>query len=161
MKVFRFKFTKITLGAIYLGLAVAAIAFAVNTYFVITTGISSAMNVIYPIIQYSVTYFVAVLLFVILVSILIDSNYKIDGKILITSFGIIKSKYKIDEIETVSLDRNTNKLSVYFTNRSFIVIVVKQDWYDEFIDGLLEANRNIEFSIQSKENENKDDDKKN
>ncbi len=160
MKIFKFKFTKPTLGAIAAGLAVALAAFCVNTYFVFSEGIASAVNPAYPIIQYTVTYFVAALLLVILISMLLSSYYSIDGKTLKTSFGIIKSKYDIDKIETVSLDRTTNKLSVHFDSNTFMVIAVKEEWYEEFIDALIAANPKIEYAIQSKENDNKDNDKK-
>lgn len=161
MKIFKFKFNKPMLGAIAAGLAVAVAAFCVNTYFVLSEGISSAANPTYPIIQYTVTYLVAVLLFIILISMLLSSYYAVDGKFLKTSFGIIKSKYDIGKIETVLLDRTENKLSVYFDENTFIVIAVKEEWYEDFIDALIAANSKIEFAIQSKENENKDNDKKN
>ena len=106
-------------------------------------------------------FLIPAVLLVILISLLVSSYYSIDGKTLKTSFGIIKSKYDITKIETVLLDRTTNKLSVYFNDNNFIVIVVKEDWYDDFIDALCKANTNIEFSIKSKEsNDDKDDKQK-
>ena len=83
---------------------------------------------------------------------LFSSYYSIDGKTLKSSFGIIKSKYDIGTIETVTLDRTTDKLTVSFNNGSFIVIVVKEEWYDDFIDAICKANDKIEYSIKSKEN---------
>lgn len=145
---------------IFVGLAVAAAAFGVNTFFLISEGISSAADIVYPIIQYSVTYFVSALLFVILISLLVSSYYSIDGNTLKTSFGIIKSKYAIDTIETIVLDRETDKLSVNFSNNTFMVIVVKEEWYEDLIDALLEANPKIEYTIKSKENHEPDDNKK-
>ena len=73
---------------------------------------------------------------------------------------MIKSKYDLKDIKTLLLDRTTNKLSVYFNNESFIVIVVKEDWYDDFIDALCSANDKIEFTINSKENKKDDEEKK-
>ncbi len=145
MKFFKFKFTKLTLAFIYIGLALSAVAFGVNTYFVIADGIKTAANPVYPILQYTLMYFVCVLLFVILLSLLISSYYSIDGEKLKTSFGI--------------LDRATNKLSLYFDSNTFMVIVVKPEWYEDFTDALLKVNPKIEFSIKSKENDKKDEDK--
>lgn len=105
-------------------------------------------------------FLIPAVLLIILVSLLISSYYSIEDKYFKTSFGIIKSKYEISDIETVILDRTTNKLSVYFKNNSFIVVVVKDEWYNEFIDALCKANRNISFSIKSKENSGDKDDKK-
>ena len=41
-----------------------------------------------------------------------------------------------------------------------MVIVVNNEWYDDFIDALCKANSEIEFSIKSKEHDDKDDNEK-
>lgn len=160
MKKFNFRFTKLTKVFIYLGLALAATAIAVNTYFVIANGISSAANPTIKIIQYAAMYFAAALLTVVLVSLLVSSYYAVDGKRLVTCFGIIKTKYDVDGIQSVLLDRNTKKLSVFFDENRFIVIAVKEEWYEDFVSELLKANPNIEFSINSKENTPDNEEKK-
>ncbi len=159
MKKFKFKFTKLTTVFIYIGLALAVGAVAVNTYFLIADGVHADANPVYSILQYTLMYFVAALLFIILIGLLVSSYYSVDEKTLKTSFGIIKSKYEISKIETILLDRTTNKLSVFFENQSYIVIVVKPEWYEDFTEALLKANPKIEFSIKSKEN-SPDDEKK-
>ena len=160
MKTYKFKFTKLTKIFIYIGIALAVIAFGVNTYFVFSEGVSGVSNPAYPIIRYVLMYFISVLLFVVLTSLLLSSYYSVDGKTLKTSFGIIKSKYDVEKIESVFLDRTTGKLSVYFNENSFIVIAVNEEWYEDFTDALLAANPKIEFSIKSKENTPDDEAKK-
>lgn len=160
MKVFKYKFSKLTKTFIYIGIVLCFVGFGLNIFLVITGDVKASANPIYPIIQYTLMFLIPVALLVILVSLILSSYYSIDGNTLKTSFGIIKSKYDISAIETILLDRNTNKLTVYFNNNSFIVIVVKEEWYNEFIDALCKANRSIEFSIKSKEPDNKDDKKK-
>lgn len=157
MKVFKYKFTKLTSVFIYVGLALCVIGLGLNVYSVITGDVASEAIPAYSIIRYVLLFLIPIVLLVILISLLFSSYYSIDGKTLKTSFGIIKSKYDITEIETVLLDRTTNKLSVYFKNNSFIVIVVKEEWYSEFIDALCNANSEIEFSIKSKENDSNND----
>ncbi len=153
MKIFKYSFTKFMTVAIYVGIALAAVAAGVNTYFVITEGIASAANPLYPVLQYSLLYLVAALAVILLVSLLISSYYSIDEKYFRTSFGIIKSKYEIAKIESIVLDRTTNKLSVYFDENTFIVIVVREEWYEKFISELLKVNPNVEYSILSKDND--------
>lgn len=160
MKIFKFRFTRVNYGLIFAGLALAVAAFGVNTYFVISEGISSAANVTYPIIQYSVTYLISVLLFVVLIGLLVSSYYSVDEKYLKTCFGIIRSKYDVKAIETITLDRATNKLSVSFENNTFIVIVVREEWYEDFVEAILKANPAIEYAIRSKESDRDDDEKK-
>lgn len=155
MKIFKYKFTKLITAFIYVGLALSVLAFALNTYFLIVSDIGAAANIVYPILQYSLMYFVSVALFVILLSLLLSSYYSVDGKTFKTSFGIIKSKYDVEKIDSIVLDKNTNKLSVYFDENTFIVIVVKEEWYEDFINALMEANPKIEYSIVSKEEPDK------
>ena len=93
-------------------------------------------------------------------SLLLSSYYAIDGTTFKTSFGIIKSKYEVNKIQSIILDRTTGKLSVYFDENTFIVIVVKEEWYEDFIDELLKANPKIEYSVKSKENKPDDTEKK-
>ena len=158
MKVFKYKFTKTITVFIYLGLALSVAAVAADTYLVIAEGIKSAANPVYPIIQYTLMYVVGILLFIILLSLLLSSYYAIDGTTFKTSFGIIKSKYEVNKIQSIILDRTTGKLSVYFDENTFIVIV--EEWYEDFIDELLKANPKIEYSVKSKENKPDDTEKK-
>ena len=157
---FRYKFSKPITALIYISIALCFVGVGINIFLIITGDVQSAANPVYPIIQYTLMFLIPAVLLIILVSLLISSYYSIEDKYFKTSFGIIKSKYEISDIETVILDRTTNKLSVYFKNNSFIVVVVKDEWYNEFIDALCKANRNISFSIKSKENSGDKDDKK-
>jgi len=146
-------------ASIWLGIALSVAGFIVNLVMCIINGVSSAANPTYPILQYSLMFFATVALFAILLSVLINSAYVIDGKKFKTQFGFIISKYNVEDIETVTLDRKTDKLAVTFTNGNYIVIVVKQDWYDDFISALLAANPKIEYSINSLENKPEDENK--
>ena len=101
-------------------------------------------------------FLVPAVLLVILVSLLISSYYEIDGKTLKLSFGIIKSKYDIIDIDSINLDRTTDKLTVCFKNNNYIVIVVKKEWFENFVDELCNANTEIEYNIKSKESDGKD-----
>ena len=152
MKVFKFKFSKLITGFIYAGIALSVAAFGLNIYLVASQGLSNAVNPVYPILQYSLMFLVSVLLFVILLSLLISSYYSVGDGYLKTSFGIIKSKYNLSNAEKIILDRATNKLAVYFKDSSFMMIVVKKEWQDDFISEILKNNPEIEYTINSIEN---------
>ena len=154
MKVFKYRFTKLIYALIGLGIALCAVGFGINIYVCITQGVDSAVNPAYQIIQYCIMFFISVVLGVILISLLISSYYSVDKTYLKTSFGIIKSKYAIADIETVELDRKTSKLSVHFNNGNYIVIVVKEEWYTDFVQAILAVNPKIEYSIVSKDSTN-------
>lgn len=156
MKTFKFKFTPLLKALMILGMVVCGVGFGVNTFYLVTNGVKSAANPVYPILQYALMYFITVALFVLLFSILLFSAYVIDGKTFKTRFGIITSKYDVEKIDNITLDRKTNKLTVTFTSGEYMVIVVRQDWYEQFIDELLKANNKIEYKINSLENDGKD-----
>ena len=160
MKTFKYKYSKLTTGFIYAGLVLAVAAFGLNIYSVATENINEAANPAFDIIRYILLFGVSVALFVILISLIASSYYSVDEKYFKTSFGVIKSKYKLEDIDSIILDRETNKLSLYLKNESFIVVAVKPDWYDEFITAILAGNPNIEYSIKSKENSPDDEPKK-
>lgn len=151
MKIFKFRYSKLTTAFIYIGLALAVAAFGVTVYNVIKDDILLTNNV-YAIIGHSIMLLISVLLFVILISLIISSYYSVGNNILKTSFGIIKSKFHLENIKRIVLDRQTNKLAVHFVDESFIMIVVKPEWHDEFISELLKNNPKIEYTINSKQN---------
>ena len=152
MKVFKYKFTNLTKIFIYAGLVLASAAFGVTLYNVLSGSYKNSAVIAYPVIGYAAMFFLSVMLFIISVSLLVSSYYAVGDKKLKTSFGIIKSTFNTDNIESVVLDRETNKLAVHFKDSSFIVIVVKSEWYEEFIDEILKCNPDIEYTINSKEN---------
>ncbi len=149
MKSFKYKFTRLLKALMILGMALCAVGFGVNLYYCITNGASHAADPVYPIMQYVLMFFVTVVLFALLLSIMVSSAYIIDGKFFKTRFGFITSKYDVEKITTITLDRKTDKLTVTFSSGEFIVIVVKQQWYDEFVTALLLANPKIKYDIIS------------
>lgn len=156
MKTFRYKFTRLTFWLIIAGMVLCAAGFALNLYQCIRYGIASAADPVYLIIQYTTMFIVTVALFAILLSVLIFSAYIVDDKYFRTRFGFIVSKYDVKKIEYITLDRKTNKLAVTFDDDNYIVVVVKEEWYEDFVQALLKVNPAIEYEIKSLENDKKD-----
>ena len=136
-------------------MVLCVLGFAINLFYCITNGTKHAADPVYPVMQYTLMFFVTVVLFALLLSIMLQSAYIIDGKYFKTQFGFIVSKYDVEKIDGILLDRKTNKLTVNFSGGEFIVIVVKQEWYDEFITALLEANPKIEYTVNSLDKDDK------
>lgn len=107
-------------------------------------------------IQYVVLLLVSALIIVVFVSLLIRSCYKITDKEIVLWFGIIKSSYKIADIESVHLFTKTNKLVVYFKNERYTVIVVKPEWNNEFIKDLLSKNEKIRYDVSTTDKDGDD-----
>lgn len=160
MKIFKYKFAKLTISLIYIGIALCFVGIGINIFIICTSNLSEAANIAYPIIQYTLMFLIPIVLLVILISLILFSYYSIDERILKTSFGIIKSKYDIKEIQTLILDRTNDKLCVHLKNNALFTIVIKEELYGDFIDALCRANPQVEYTIRSKENDIDNDDKR-
>ena len=136
MKTYKFKLSKaaviLTVAGILLGLG--AIGFTV--WRIYRTGFSEPLYII----QHVVLLLVGTIAIVIFASILIRSVYKITDKEIVLWFGIIKSTFKISDIESLHLFTKTNKLVIYFKDEKYTVVVVKPDWYNEFCKEILARN---------------------
>ena len=150
MKTYKFKLSKaaviLTIAGILLGLG--AIGFTV--WRIYRTGFSEPLYII----QHVVLLLVGTIAIVIFASILIRSVYKITDKEIVLWFGIIKSTFKISDIESLHLFTKTNKLVIYFKDEKYTVVVVKPDWYNEFCKEILARNEKIRYDVSVSDSDN-------
>ena len=143
MKTYKFRLSKLVLALLIAALVASFGGIGFTAYRIYRLGFSTVLLGI----QHVVILIACVLLIVILVSILIRSCYKITDKEVLLWFGIIKSTYKIADIESVHLFTKTNKLVLYFKNERYTVIVVKPEWYNEFTKEILAKNDRIRYDV--------------
>ena len=143
MKTYKFKLSKaaVTLTIVGILLGLGAIGFTV--WRIYRTGFSEPLYII----QHVVLLLVGTIAIVIFASILIRSVYKITDKEIVLWFGIIKSTFKISDIESLHLFTKTNKLVIYFKDEKYTVVVVKPDWYNEFCKEILARNEKIRYDV--------------
>lgn len=153
MKTYNFRLSKLVLALLIAALAASFGGIGFTAYRIYRLGFSTVLLGI----QHVVILIACVLLIVILVSILIRSCYKITDKEVLLWFGIIKSAYKIADIESVHLFTKTNKLVLYFKNERYTVIVVKPEWYNDFIKELLSKNSKIRYDVSTTDGTEDDD----
>lgn len=105
--------------------------------------------------KYLLMFLVCGLLFVLVVAMLIKSQYVITDKELILRFGFIKTHYALKKIRSVRHFLGSKRLAVYFDDmkNEYAVIVVKESWFDEFVKVLREKNEAIEFDFTTAEEE--------
>lgn len=146
------------------GIALCAACFALTSWQFVefVGGVRGDITSAWEWLKYLLLYIASVLLALLLTAMLIRSRYMITEKYLITQFGIIFSKYEIKKIRSVCLITGTKKLNVYFDDfkNRFITIVVKEEWYDDFIRTLTSVNDRIEFDFTSPENDKNNKTKK-
>ncbi len=156
VKTYKFRFSPLMIAVFCIGIVLCAVCFALTSWqfveFVI--GVRGDISSVWEWIKYILLYFVSVFLSLLLIAMLIRSRYIITERRLITQFGIIFSKYEIKKIRSVCLVSGTKKLNVYFDDfkSRFITIVVKEEWYDDFIKTLTSINEKIEFDFTDPEN---------
>ena len=160
MKKFKYSFPRLTLILIIAGLAICLAGFIVNLYLCIAQGISTAMNPVIPITMYCLMFVVTIAAGGLLISVLCSSYYAIDEKQIRAAFGFIISNYDIKKVDTLVLDRETNKLLVYMEDESYFAVVIKSAQYQDFVQAVLDINPAVGYAIQSVENTPDKNDKK-
>lgn len=155
MKTYTFKLSKLAVAGCICGilLGLGGIAFTVYRMLSPSIGFSSPQIII----QHIVIIIASLLALVLFPSILIHSVYKVTETEIILWFGIIKSSFPLKDIESIHLFTKTNKLVVYFKDERYTVIVVKPDWYNEFVKDICAANKNIRYDVSTTDADDKDD----
>lgn len=143
MRTFRFRFSKTIILLQIAAMVLAAAAIVYTAYRMATVGFGSASLII----QYVVLLLFGVLALVIFSAMLIRSVYVVGKKEIVLRFGLIKTVYKIKDIESIRLFSKTNKLVLYFKNEKYTVISVKPEWFNDFIREVLSHNLNIRYDV--------------
>ncbi len=153
-KRYPFKYSALALTLFALGLALSAAAFAYATWQLVDflRGDSSS---VYAWMKFALFYLASALLALFLISMLIRSQYVINDTHLVMQLGIIRQKYELSRIYSVHLFRGSGKLAVYFDDfkTDYIIIVVKEAWYEDFVRELTARNEKIAFSFSTPEEE--------
>ena len=155
-KRYPFRFSTTMIAVFIVGLVLCAACFSLATW-QFSTFIKGDISSPYEWVKYFLLYFVSIFLAVLLIAMLIRSEYVITENKLVIRFGIIRSKYDIKKIRSVSLVDGGKKLNVYFDDfkTKYMAIVVKKAWYDDFIATLTSRNEHIEFDFASTEGKDK------
>ena len=143
---FPFKLNKLPIVLCFVVLALCIVGIIVSVLRIVNEGI-----VIENVLQHPFLIAVCIFCMVIVLSLLIKSQYIIDETNFTTQFGIIKSKLPIKTINSIEEDREKEKLTVY-CGESFTVIAIKKEWNDEFIRALLAVNPDIDYAFTMTEN---------
>lgn len=153
IKRYPFKFSPLMIVCFVLALALCGLCFGLTTPRFIA--FLQGEQDVYGWIQFVLLYVFSLLGAALALSILIRTQYILTEDRLILQFGFIRSKYEISSIVSVHLFKGMNKLTVYFDDfkTKYMVIVVKEAWYDDFVQTLLARKPSIGFSFTSPEEE--------
>lgn len=157
LKIYKFRFSPLMIAVFALGIALCAVCFSLTSWQFIefVRGLRGDISSAWEWLKYLLIYFVCIFLAIQLIAMLIRSRYVITEKLLISQFGMVSSKHEISQIHSVGLLNGSKKLNVYFDDMKtrFITIVVKEEWYDDFIKTLTSINERIEFDFLATDEE--------
>jgi len=148
---FKIQFSKIIYFLAVAVFALCGTSIGISIYRIISFGITSFTDVL----KYPFLIFVSVFCLVIIIALLIKSQYIIDKKYLTVQYGLIKSKFELKSITSMVLDMTTSKLTVNM-GEEFTVLTTSKDWNEDFVRAILAENPSVDYSfIFSDEKNNK------
>ncbi|MBE5745397.1 MAG: hypothetical protein E7355_04605 [Clostridiales bacterium] len=151
---FKIKFT----GLIY-ALIAGVILLSCASIFVSVWQIAKfGLNEFSDYLKYPLLILISLFCIVVVISMLIKSQYVVDKQYLTSYYGFIKSRFPIQQITEMVLDTDTKKLTIRF-NEQFITLNMRFDWREAFIRAILDANPNVDYSFTMAENKPQDENK--
>lgn len=150
-KTFPIKFTKSIIIAAIAVLILCVVGIGVSAYNIAKYGVAEFSDVlIYPFLI-----LVSVFCIVVVVAVLIKSQYVVEDKTFITQFGFVKSKFAIKDFTAITLDTDTTKMTVNVGEEYFVLSLLKKEQNEELVRALLAVNPNIEYSFTFAETDGK------
>lgn len=154
-KVFPFRHNTLSVIFCIFALLLCAIGAGLSVYRIVQNGIKEITDLLQSPFLIAVCVFCAV----VILSVLIKSEFIVTDTQLITRFGIIKSTLELSSVTSMEHDRTTHKLTVY-CGEEFTVFTLKPEWADSLTHEICVANPNIDFSFTMTENKPPKDDHK-
>jgi len=140
--IFKIKFTKLIIALSIAVFALCIVGVGLSVWRIYRFGIHGFTDVI----KYPFLIAVCVFCIVLMICVLAKSQYVVSGNELITQYGFIKSKFPVKDISSLTLDIQTQKLTVSF-GEQFMVMSVNPDWQEKLVRALLAINPDIEYSF--------------
>lgn len=148
MKTYKYNFTPLLKALIVAMIILCLGAAAYNVYNIIRavlsgTAFSSAWNWF----TYAVIIIVGIIGAVVFTAMLINSRYELTETELLLRFGLIVTRYTLSDITAIHVFKNTKKLTIYFKNGNYAVVVVKEEWYKDLIESMTTINPRITYDV--------------
>lgn len=89
---------------------------------------------------------ISVFAIVVIIALLIRSQYVITKQSFTIQFGFIKNSFALSKITSLLLDTDSHKLTVYMGEEYFVVTTDPQ-WNNDLVQAVREHNPDVEFSF--------------
>lgn len=130
------------LALLIVALVLCAAGMAVSIYRIWHEGIDEFIDAL----QSPLLVAICVFAIVFIISVLAKSQYVVTEKHYISQFGFVKSRFLIKEVTKIELDCDTKKLTV-FVGEQYMILSLRADDNDAFVQAMREVNKNIEFTF--------------
>lgn len=93
-------------------------------------------------------FLIAVCLFcvVLMIALLIKSQYMVDDTFVYTQYGFIKSRFTITDVTAIVYNTNNKKLTVNF-GEEYTILSVDPTWQEQFVRAMLDVKPEIDYSF--------------
>ena len=139
---FPYKFTSMMILLAIGILVLCALGIAVSIYRLTQEGLHEFTDFL----RYPLLIIISAFCIIVVICLLVKSQYVVSDKDFIVQFGFIKNKYPIKNVTALSLDSDTAKLSVYL-GEPYVVLSIEPTRNDAFVKAVREFNPNAEFTF--------------
>ncbi len=139
---FKIKFTAQMLWLCVGVFVLCGVGIALSVWRIIKYGIHGFNDVI----KYPFLIAVCVFCIVLMISLLIKSQYIVDDKHFTTQYGFVKSRFIIKDVTSIVYNTDTKKLTLKF-GEEFATFTVNPEWNEQLVRALLAVNPNIDYSF--------------
>jgi len=153
MKSYKYKFSTFAIILMIVGLLLSIGCIVLNLVRYISR-IDEGTISTYDWISLAIILIISIVFIVIVTSMLISTKYTITDKEIVLSYGIIKNPIKISEIKEIKLHVKNKRLELIFDDESYFNIIIKEEWFEDFVNELKLKSSNIIFSQESENNDN-------
>lgn len=151
-KIFKFRFTPLMIILACVALALCLVGIGLSIWRIIEDGVQYFGDALKSPFLILISLFGVVLI----IALLLRSRYLVTNEHFIMQLGLIKNKYALQDITSLLLDTDTQKLTVYM-GEEFFVAITNPEWNNDLVQAIREKNPNVEFSftLADKTEENK------
>ncbi len=149
-KSFKIKFTPAIIALAIAVLALSVFGIVLSVVRIVKFGVHGLTDIL----KYPFLIAVALACIVIVVALLIKSEYIVDDKTFTSKYGLIKSRFALKDVTAIVLDTDTYKLTVKF-GEEYCVLSLSKEWNEELVRAMLAANPNIDYSFTFAETDGK------
>lgn len=142
LKIFKYRLTPIMLTLAIAILALCGAGIAVSIYRLINSVPQDFSDYLKSPLLIAISLFCIA----VVIGILIKSQYVVTDEFYILQFGFIKSKYLIQDITSLELDSDTQKMTVNLKD-GYTVLSLTADENDQFVKAIQAINPSVEFSF--------------